>query len=536
MTEIAERTARGFTRSQAGALLAVLLVALGVRACMVARTEAIAQDGVRYLYMAREFGRVGLAGSVERYQYHPGYSAVVALAAWATGAEFPHGWIRAAQWVSVFMSMVTLSGLYVIARVAFGHRIGLLTVLLLGLSGPYARISCDVLSDPTAAAMVVLSAALGLGAVKALRSGSGWTLLWAGGAGLAVGAGYLTRPEAILGGPVVAVLLLSVRGLSARGRAMQLGALAILAVAALACVVPYAAAIGGFTQKKGLSDLALSGGSGPLLAAAAGGGGAHTYLEAVWRGVDRLRASLGTPIAALALITWLTWAARGIFHFRLSDASVIRPTRDGIIVMFLPAAVMVPLVISMEIAQGGRYISSRHMLLACLFLAPCTGAGVITLAEWTLALVGAMRLRQIPWVSVWGWSAGIAVALMFQAFPILHRGKGCFRQAGTAIRERFAGQPVLTDDPRVALFAGAPGDQFFTDPAMPWLAASGDLASVERLTARAQHSRDGRRYAAIALSGQAGARIAPKLPPDKFAPIGQFPGGGGEKVWAFQRR
>jgi hypothetical protein len=272
------------------------------------------------------------------------------------------------------------------------------------------------------------------------------------------------------------------------------------------------------------------------LLAAADSGAVHTYLEAVRRGVDRLRASLGTPVAALALITWLTWAARGIFHSRLPRASVIRPTRDGVIVMFLPAAVMIPLVISMEIAQPGPYISSRHMLLPCLFLAPCTGAAVITLAEWTLALVGALRLRQIPWVSVWGWSVGIAVALMFQAFPILHRGKGCFRQAGMAIRERFAGQAVLTDDPRVALFAGAPGDQFFTDPAMPWLAGPGDLASVERLTARAQHSRDGRRYAAIALSGRAGARIAPRLSPDKFVLIGQFPGGGEEEVWAFQRR
>ncbi|MCH8176615.1 MAG: hypothetical protein IIC09_00120, partial [Proteobacteria bacterium] len=113
------------------------------------------------------------------------------------------------------------------------------TALLVGLSGPYARISCDVLSDSTAAAMAVLSVALGLGAIKALRSGSGWTLLWAGGAGLAAGAGYLTRPEAILGGPVVVVLLLSARGLGVRGRAIQIGALAVLVVAALACVVPY---------------------------------------------------------------------------------------------------------------------------------------------------------------------------------------------------------------------------------------------------------------------------------------------------------
>ena len=513
----------------------MLLVALGVRAHVASRTEAVAQDGVRYLYMAREFARGGLIGSVERYEYHPGYSVVVALAARATGAKFPDGWVRTAQWVSVFMSLVTLSGLYVIARVAFGHRIGLLTALLVGLSGPYARISCDVLSDPMAAAMVLLSVVLGLGALRALRSGSGWALLWAGGAGLAAGVGYLTRPEAILGGPVVAVLLLSVRRLGAKGRAIQLGALAALAAAALVCVVPYAAAIGGFTQKKSWSDLVLSGGSGPLLASA-DSGAVQAYLEAVRRGVDRLRASLGTPVAALALITWLTWAARGIFRSRLPSASIIRPTRDGIIMMFVPAAVIVPLVISMEVAQGGRYMSSRHMLLPCLFLAPCTGAAVILLDEWTLSLVGAMRLRQIPWVSFWGWSAGIAVAMMFQAFPILHRGKGCFRQAGMAIRERFAGRPVLADDPRVALFADAPGDQFFSDSAMPWQAAGGDLASVENLTARAQHSRDGRRYAAVAISGRAGARIAPKLPPDKFVPIGQFPGGRGEKVWAFQRR
>ena len=536
MPEPAERTTSRFALRQAAALLGVLLLALAVRVYVVGHAEGIAQDGVVYLYMAREFQEIGPAASVKHHDYHPGYPLVVAAAARLVGADSPEGWVSVGRWVSVVMSLVALAGLYFVAWAALGHRIGLLTVLILGLSGAYARTSCDVISDSTAAAMVALSVALGLGALRALRSGSEWALLWAAGAGLGAGAGYLTRPEAILGGLVAAALLVSARRPGRKGRAIQIAALTVLAGATLACLLPYAGAIGGFTQKKGLSDFVVSGGAGSALAAAEANG-TWAHLEALRRGVDRLRASVGTPVAVLSILTLATWVGGCIRRLRLPESVVIKPTREGVIVMFLPAVVMIPLVIAMEIAQGPRYISSRHMLLPGLFLALAAGAAVVTLAEWTLVLAGALRVRRIRWAAVWGWSIAIVVILMFQAFPILHRGKGCFRRAGLAIREHLGpGRPILTDDPRVALFAGSPGYQFTTDSPMRWLLAPGDAASVEQLIRRAGLTHDGVGYAAVALSGATGARIVSKLPPEKFAPIGEFESGRKEKVWVFQRR
>lgn len=526
MIEPPPPTARRLSPRQAAALGAVLLVALAARLGVAARAEAIAQDGVTYLQMARRLAAGRTQGIVEKFAYPPGYPAAVSLVGRATGAESPEAWIRAGMGVSIAMSLVALAAMYWIARATFGHGAAIATVLILGLSGGYTQISCDVLSDSTAAAMVLVSVALGAGALGALRRRSPRALLWAVGAGLAAGAGYLTRPEAMLGAIVAGVLMLLPRKLGARGRALQGAALAALVVGVLAAALPYAITIGGFTQKKTLSDFVFSAG-GPSMLAVAPGPGATRLIEAVRRTLDRGRAAVGTTIAVLTLGVLMTWGGKGLFRIPLPKSVVIKPTVAGAIMIFLPASILMPVVTALEMAQGGRYISSRHMLLVGLFASPCAGAAVMILAAWSLEIARRLRVRQIPALAVGGWGAVVVIVQLFQALPVLHEKKGCYRQAGAAIRARIGpGRAILAADPRIAFHAGAPTDQFLAGAGLSWSLTEADLGDLLR---RASHTHRDAGYAATALT----TPPPPGLQANRFVPLGVFQSSRKDKVWAF---
>jgi len=521
------------------ALVGVLAAALGVRLYVLAHTENIARDGVLYLHMGRQFTQRSAAEVIQQTDYHPGYAAtVMALSQWA-GAPWPDGWVRVGQWVSILMSLAALAALYYVACAAFDPAIALVTVLLIGLSGAYIRTSCDVISDSMCLAMVLLSVAFALAALRRVRGRSWWAPVLAGASGLSAGAGYLTRPEGILGAGAALVLLLLPRRLGARGRAIQAATVAALAATVLVCVLPYAHAIGGFTQKKTLADFVLSAGDGPMLAAASGPTDAW---EAFRRGLDRLRAGVGTPITVLVLITAGTWLARTVPRLGVPRSVVAIPSRQGAVAMFLPAILMIPLVMLLEYKQPGRYISSRHMLIPAFLLTPLAGAAVVTLAQWTLCLADTLRLRRIPRLAIGGWVAALVIVMSFDALPILHKGKGCYRQAGLAIRRRFgSGALVLTDDSRVALFAAAPGEQFLRSTVMPSALHPGDAPSFETFLRQVNRTCRAGGYAVIAVSGRFLARVGDRdllsrLPDEEFEPIATFQSGRKDKVWLLRRR
>ncbi|HHH76679.1 MAG TPA: hypothetical protein ENL03_06615, partial [Phycisphaerae bacterium] len=132
---------------------AVLAVVAATRITGIARADNIARDGTIYLTMAQEMFVAKPVETFNSYDYHPGYSIVIAGLARITGASWPDGWILVAQCISASMSILTLLGVYYITKTLFSQKTALLSVMVFGLSMEFTKISCDVLSDSMSVAM-----------------------------------------------------------------------------------------------------------------------------------------------------------------------------------------------------------------------------------------------------------------------------------------------------------------------------------------------------------------------------------------------
>ncbi len=509
-----------FARPCVLALLAILALGASLRAVCVWRSENIARDGVRYVYMARHLTMRPTADAVRAFDYHPGYSAAIALLARTTGAAWTPGWIRCGQWISVVAGVLTLLAVYYIAARTFRPGIGLAAAAMAAVSGAYVEVSANLISDAFALMAAAGAVAFALAALRALREARWQALGFAALSGTASALAYLTRPEGLLSGVVALVLLLLPARLGARGRLVQAFALVTLLAVTLAGILPYAMTIDAFTQKKGLDDFVLST-PGPLFVATLFG--EDGFADAIRRAVDRLRAAMGTPLAVLCLIAVGGWLAAATPRFRRAGLLAPRPTPEGLVVLLVPLGIMLPLVIALEYRQSGSYISSRHLLLPATFLMPLAGAGVLTLGQLTAVAAGRIgfALRAAPATAFW---AGVlAVGLLVQAFPVLHEGKACFRQAGLALRERLGPDArILTNDVRVALHAEADPLQFGNGSPLPANADALGVHSPQRLLACLQLAEGGSGYEAVALSDRL-VRTHPTLADwPSLLPAGEF--------------
>jgi hypothetical protein len=454
-------------RSRAGAalaLVALLLALLAVRVVNVTRAENIARDGCIYLQMARDLATMPAGEVMRSYEYHPGYSAAVSGLASLLGMDWPGGWMQVARGVSVGFSIMGLLAVYLVSRRAFDVRIAWVTVLLAGLSSTWMEVSCDVVSDAMAVSLAALGIALGLETRYAVRRQSRWSLVLAGGSAVASAGAYLTRPEGLLAALIAFVVLLRIGGggLRRRERRLQLASVGILIVLTVACCLPYVATIGGITMKKSLSDFAAtSTGSLPLASASL----SVDLLSALRRGVDRLRAAAGTPMAVLCIAALATWVGRYWLRLKLPDRVVITPRRRSpAVAMFAPLAVLFPLLVGLEYNLGSPddgYISSRHMLLPALLLSPLAGAAVAIFVQWSLHLGQRAGLKERPRLAWTCWTLVMTCVLTVEAFPVLHEGKGCHIHAGKTIVHQFGpGQCVLANNAWVPFFAEAERQQF----------------------------------------------------------------------------
>ena len=482
----------------AALLAAVLAPAVIARVYVVRHAEIISRDGTIYLQMAHLLGGPQAASVIENFDYPPGYPAAILAAATVSHADWPAGWVTAAQTVSVLMSLLALVSIYYIGLRAFDRQTALLTVLLLGLAQPYIALSSDAISDSQGVALAAAAVAMGLLAARRLAEQSPWALPAAAMAGLAAGLGYLTRPEELLAGAVAAVLLIKQRRLTPRGRILQAASLVLLAATAAACVLPYAHAIGGFSQKKGLDDFAMGSQACAWLLAKVDLGALPAAVRVL---LDHARASIGTPVFVLAAITWSLWLGRYLLRLRLPAEIGGRPSSDGALAMLLPAAVMLPLVCSLELHRGPGYISSRHLLMPMLLLSPTIGAGLVVLSQWLLVPARWVRKPVRPRMALGVCGVGMTAILLAGAFFTLHPGKACLRQAGEKIVEIYGpGRLVLADDTRVPFFAQAAMVQFIKNTPMSTRISDDDMASMDAFVRRARTSFNGQAYAVVALS------------------------------------
>ena len=240
-------------------LIAIALFAAALNVGGVSRTLVPAQDGLKFLSVARQFQTRPWTDVARGSDQHPLYPALVAIAEPVAARLLgpgPETWRVTAQMVSVLASLVLLIPLYHLARALFDERVALIAVFVYILLPVPAEVGRDVLANAVGLCATTLSLWLG---ARAIRSGSGPTAL---AAGLAGGLGFLARPEALLA-PLSIGLAWCVRAVRARapGVLFRSPAPAALVVGALVCVGSYAMVKGQVSEKLALRRAATLGSS-----------------------------------------------------------------------------------------------------------------------------------------------------------------------------------------------------------------------------------------------------------------------------------
>ena len=534
-TELTSKDSEGSPAFRRAAIVAVvLLAAMVVRLNAAHLAPIIARDGTVYLEMGRMLDQGHVSTVCHKFQYPPGFPAMIAAGARATGSQWPDGWIRVGRNTSIAMALLSLWMLYLFARRAFDAGAAMLTILFFGLAESFTHVSADVLSDAPAVAFAMCAIMSGFAARDALGRGQWRAVAWAVVAGLAAGAGYLCRPEALLSA-VLTGLLLVPRKLPAPGRAIQVACLVALIAAASVGVLPYAAEIGALTHKKSFGDFAWVSAGQAMLANASGPVGLLVAMERV---LDRTRAMMGTPVFVLACVCWATWIGKYLLRLRLPDRVVGKVPPEVGMVMAVGTVAITAILTSLEMNHP-QYISSRHTLLMVFLLVPCAGSGFSTLVEWTRILLEksaaeekglARRLAAHPEIAVWCWMAAFLVAIGVGALSVPLADKGCYRQIGLQIRQTFGpGQRVLAADCWPAFYADSPVEQFMSDGTR--LDEEHDLASPDALYARATGG--GFRFVVIGARspGKNAGIIARLIRDTRFPLIGHCRKG--QEAWLF---
>ena len=240
-------------------LYAVVLFALILHAIAISQTLLPAQDGLKFIRIAREFQTQPWDVVIRGSDAHPLYPALIAavqplVACFANPG--PAAWCTAAQIVAVLASVALILPIYAITAMLFDRRIACMAAALAVLLPRAAELGHDTLSDSLG--LVCTFASLWLGA-KALRSGN-WRI--AAAAGLTAGAGYLARFEVIVVPGVIALAWLVGFLRQPRPRTLfHLRALLVTLACSLAVIGSYRAIKGEISEKISLRLTASLGSS-----------------------------------------------------------------------------------------------------------------------------------------------------------------------------------------------------------------------------------------------------------------------------------
>ncbi|WP_435005417.1 ArnT family glycosyltransferase [Tundrisphaera lichenicola] len=181
-------------------LIVVAILSAALHVVGMARTPLPAQDGLKFLRVARSFQTGSWVDAVRGSDQHPLYPALVALVepvlAWPMG-HGPDAWRIAAQLISALAAVALLWPLHELARRMFDDRTADLTVFLYAMLPFPAAIGHDTLADSLALSFTIGALCLGERTIR--------TRSWASaiGCGALAGLGFWTRPEVALVPPVV---------------------------------------------------------------------------------------------------------------------------------------------------------------------------------------------------------------------------------------------------------------------------------------------------------------------------------------------
>jgi hypothetical protein len=203
----------------------LMIVCLTAHVWAAAQMNVPSQDGLKFIRIAREFGRQPAWYVIRSADQHPLYPILIAAAHAAMKPLDLSGavaWRVAAQAPSIIAALATLWPLYSLTLRLFRPATALLSVFLwILLPMPFA-IGHETLSDSVALCALVWAL---LCCVKATEAESiGRQAVFAALSGICVAAGYWTRPEGLLAGVTVCATLALSRGTPLMRRTVAAGA------------------------------------------------------------------------------------------------------------------------------------------------------------------------------------------------------------------------------------------------------------------------------------------------------------------------
>ena len=363
----------------------IMLLAAALHLLGMARAQLPAQDGLKFIRVAREFQHRPWVDAIRGTDQHPLYPAAIALTQPLVSGLIgpgPDSWRIAAQGVSALASIALLVPLFGLARVLFGDGVAALACLIFAVLPLPTEVGHDTLGDSLA--LLAFTTAIYFGQDALRRGGTAAHV----GCGLAAGLGYLTRPEAIVA--PMAVVLTGVLDRLRRAdweptRSTGPGRLAILGVAFLAMVGSYAVVKGELSEKLPLRlEIGLKASSPPRKLAARAGTGLNDPrwdFSAKEESGHAAHLAVGETSGKL-LSRWaedLGWIFPMFAAWGLARVRTRAEGRVATRLLMIYSLAYVAILIRHASVLG--YLSNRHVLTLVIASIPWAAAGVAICAR-----------------------------------------------------------------------------------------------------------------------------------------------------------
>jgi hypothetical protein len=346
-------------------VLALLFAAsMGLRLWVIARTEVAARDSVGYVRYALRLEREPLKTVLLEGEQPPGYPIVIMLVSWPVrawrGDSGPETMVLSCQLASALMALLSIVPTVLLGRELGGRQVGWIAAGLFLCLPTWLRLTRDGLSEGTY--LFWLAMALWLG-VRGLRQ-PGVGVFAA--CGLSVGAAYLTRPEGLEVAVAVGAVLLGRQLFAAVRQPWRRAAPQMLALGIGACVLvgPYAATIGGLTNKntgRGLLGVPVNDPDGLL--PQYGHAGGHKLLAAWFSESGGVSPRWAWAARSLTMETFRAFEFFGL-ALALIGLAVFQPRgHTGPARAALVGIIALHALILCRMASLSGYLSERHTLL-----------------------------------------------------------------------------------------------------------------------------------------------------------------------------
>jgi 4-amino-4-deoxy-L-arabinose transferase-like glycosyltransferase len=434
-------------------LLLLLLIAAGLRAWVVWRTEVPSRDSIGFIRYALEFEKLDWDEVLRKNHQHPGYPLLL----WAVSLPVRNLFAAtdcdtmqlSAQFAGALAGWLLVIPMFYLGKYLFDRGVGFWGALLFQCLPMSGQILSDGLSE---ALYLLLVATAMLSGIYAVRTSQAWRYVLCG---VLCGLTYLTRPEGALVVVAVLVVLLAMQGFAAWRRPWW--RLAVcgggLVVGAALVGSPYVIATGGLTNKP--TSRMMLGQEPERHSEAPASRVLFAATFAVWmRGDGSLQERLVESLGALASEVIHCFRYVGVWPALLGLWWLRRDL--GRLPGFWLLAVLATLLFAVlwRMAVVVHYISDRHVLLLVLL---GTYPATAFLRELPRVAERVLR-RKLPGTAA-AWSAVLLLALVGLGLPRtlqpLHYNRAGYHAAGRWLAGvARAADVVLDDHAWAAYYAG----------------------------------------------------------------------------------